>query len=88
MLEAPEAGEVVEFRPDRGALRQLVPQQVMQVLLVLVPAERLLLYLVNLVDPEAVARLPVAVLLRPLPLWYIDFSFRFRVLSVHLGRWD
>ena len=60
----------------------------MQVLLVLVSAQRLLLYLVDLVDPKAVARLPVAVLLRPLPLGHIDFPCGFRVLRVHLGRWE
>lgn len=60
----------------------------MQVLLVLVPAQRLLLYLVDLVDPEAVVCLPVAVLLSPLPLGHIDFPCRLRVLRVHLGWWD
>ena len=54
----------------------------------MLPAQRLLLYLINLVDPEAVVRLPVTVLLRPFPLGHIDFSKRLSVLSVHLRRRD
>ena len=60
----------------------------MQVLLVLLPAQRLLLYLIELVDPEAVGCLPVAVLLRPLSLGHIGSPFRLLFLSVGLGRRD
>ena len=89
LLEAPEASEVGEVQPDRGVRRQLVLQQVMQVLLVFVPTQRLLLYLIDLVDPEAVVRLPVAVLLSLLSPGHIDFPCRLRVLGVlcvHLVR--